>query len=195
MKDRPQMIVVGGPNGAGKTTFVYRLINEFGFSYLGADKIAAEIAPDRPESVAFEAGRLFMVQVAEHIDGGTSFIVESTLSGRSFAKTVQLAKNKGFAIDLNFVFVSSAARSIERVAERVRKGGHHVPDVDVRRRFSRSLANFWQLYRPLANRWSLFYNGPDGLQGVARSDRTVEIVIEASLFELFQNLMMDAGDD
>lgn len=46
----------------------------------------------------------------------------------------------------------------ERIRQRVKQGGHHVPDADVRRRLDRSLKNFFELYRPLANAWDIFDN-------------------------------------
>ena len=185
MPESPQMLVVGGPNGAGKTTFVRRLIAAHGFPYLGADKFAADIRPDAPETVAFEAGREFLQQVAAHTEHGESFILESTLSGRGFAKSLQRARASGFAIDTTLVFVASANKSVERVAERVRKGGHHVPEADVRRRFSRSLANFWRLYRPLSDRWSIVYNAQDGLVGIAHSVRASQKITNPPLFAEF----------
>ena len=191
MEERPQIIVVGGPNGAGKTTFVKRLIDEFKFPYLGADQIAAEMRPESPESVAFEAGREFVRIINETIDSKTSFIVESTLSGRSLAKTIERAKAVDYEVDVNCVFVADPESSVDRVAHRVRLGGHHVPTNDVIRRFSRSLSNFWRLYRPLADTWSLRYNGSDGYLTVARSweqENEDCVVVDTELFRLFHQL-------
>ena len=101
------MIVVGGPNGAGKSTFVNRFLTEREIPYLGADKIAADIKPDDPESVAFEAGREFIRQIDQTIANAQSFIVESTLSGRSLSRTILKAKEAGFEIEMHFVFVES----------------------------------------------------------------------------------------
>lgn len=58
-----------------------------------------------------------------------------------------------------FVFVNDADASLTRVAERVKGGGHDVPESDIRRRFLRTFRNFWQLYRPLADLWVVEYNG------------------------------------
>ena len=46
----------------------------------------------------------------------------------------------------------------ERIKQRVKQGGHHVPDVDVERRLERSLGNFFGLYMPLADAWDIFDN-------------------------------------
>jgi predicted ABC-type ATPase len=37
-------------------------------------------------------------------------------------------------------------------------GGHDVPSEVVKRRFGRSLRNFFELYAPLASRWAIFDN-------------------------------------
>lgn len=78
-----QAIIVGGPNGAGKTTFVEEFLRDLPYRYIGADLIAAETAPDNPESVAFDAGREFMRQIESAIVAGEDVIVETTLSGKS----------------------------------------------------------------------------------------------------------------
>jgi predicted ABC-type ATPase len=45
-----------------------------------------------------------------------------------------------------------------RIKERVLRGGHNVPEADVRRRFNRSIKNFMQSYRHLAHSWLIFDN-------------------------------------
>jgi predicted ABC-type ATPase len=143
-----QAIIVGGPNGAGKTTFVEEFLRDLPYRYIGADLIAAEIAPDHPESVAFDAGREFMRQIERAIAGGENVIVETTLSGKSFRNVIQEMRQRNYYVSVQCIFLKSPESHIIRVAERVRGGGHHVPDDDVIRRFTRSLRNFWQLYRP-----------------------------------------------
>ena len=46
--------------------------------------------------------------------------------------------------------------ALERVARRVRTGGHAVPDETVRRRYARGLRNFFDLYQPLATTWRVY---------------------------------------
>ena len=182
------MIVVGGPNGAGKSTFVNRFLTEREIPYLGADKIAADIRPDDPESVAFEAGREFIRQIDLTIANAQSFIVESTLSGRSLSRTVLKAKEAGYEVEMHFVFVDSEDVSVARVARRVMRGGHHVPDHDVRRRFSRALRNIWNRYRPLSDSWFLHYNAEIGHVEVARSILNDDHVFHQDLLDSFFEL-------
>lgn len=155
----PQLILVGGPNGAGKTTFVRQFQTRRDFPYVGADEIAYELSPADPYAVRMEAGRLFVERFYRYVERRESFIVESTLSGRTFRHEVQAAKAAGYGVEMVFCFLDSPDRAVERVQIRMRKKGHFVPEVDIRRRYARSLQNFWDLYRPLADRYLLAYNG------------------------------------
>ncbi|TWU00075.1 Zeta toxin [Botrimarina colliarenosi] len=153
-----RLLVVGGPNGSGKTTLANAYLEQGGWLYLGADKIAAEICPERPESVAAAAGRGFVEQFDQALHSERRILVESTLSGRSIGRNFERARNLGFRVEIAFTFVDAPATSIARVAQRVRTGGHFVPDEDVIRRFYRSIRNFWLQYRLVADLWTLFDN-------------------------------------
>jgi predicted ABC-type ATPase len=78
---------------------------------------------------------------------------------------------------------------VKRVAERVQKGGHSVPEADIRRRFLRSLGNFWQLYRPLADNWTLLHNSSVELVDVATGSPIGESVRDEDSFTMFQELV------
>jgi predicted ABC-type ATPase len=153
-----ELILVGGPNGAGKTTFALEEVAHNGGIYLGADAIAAELAPQDPASAAIEAGRIFLQRLSAYLSSDGRIVVESTLAGKSLARYLERAKAAGFTITVVFVFLDSADENVARVRERVKKGGHDVPEADIRRRFSRSFHNFWHLYRALAHEWYVVYN-------------------------------------
>ena len=76
------------------------------------------------------------------------------------------------------------------VAERVQKGGHDVPEEDIRRRFTRSAGNFWNLYRPLCDRWLLMYNGGVDPSVVATGDSSTHSVQDDRLFHAFLQIAM-----
>jgi predicted ABC-type ATPase len=79
-----ELIVVAGPNGAGKSTFIAGFLSEQSWPYLSADAIAAELAPDNPASRQIEAGRIFLDRLEERLAGDIDFVVETTLSGRTW---------------------------------------------------------------------------------------------------------------
>ena len=184
-----ELIVVGGPNGAGKTTFADEYVARHGCNYVGADAIAAQLSPDDPTNAQIAASREFLRQIDTAIAGSDSFVVESTLSGRTFQHQLHNAKAAGFEITIVYLFLDSADTCVDRVNERVQAGGHDVPENDIRRRFVRSIDNFWNLYRPLVDHWLLIYNSSNQPQDVAIGTATDVSIRDAELFSQFQLLI------
>lgn len=144
------VMVIAGPNGSGKTTFVSEYLRDSEVSvYISADAIAERLVsrPEEMGSVKIQAGRLFIQEIQELIQSGTDFIVEVTLSGKGFKRTISQLKRAGYTITIVFIFLKSPETSVARVRNRVQAGGHHVPTEDVVRRFYRSKYNFWHIYR------------------------------------------------
>lgn len=157
------LFIIAGPNGAGKTTFAQEFLpNEAACPiFINADLIAAGLSPFAPESAALKAGRLMLEAMAEHEARGESFAFETTLSGRMYARHIPRWQALGYHVTLIFLSLPSAAFAMERVAERVRQGGHHVPDDVVRRRFAAGLRNFEQVYRDRVDAWAMYDNSGD----------------------------------
>lgn len=86
---------------------------------------------------------------------GESFALESTLSGLTYVDRLKSLKEHGYFIEIIFLRLETPELAVKRVAHRVKQGGHHVPDMDVRRRFARGLRNFEQAYKPLADQWAM----------------------------------------
>ena len=153
----PVVHVVGGPNGAGKTTFAREFLPAEGIlEFLNADLLAAGLSPLQPQAVAIHAARLLLNRWRDLVRAGTDFAFESTLSGRTYATMLCAARDAGYTVRLSYLWLPSAEFSWRRVRQRVRKGGHEVPAVDVHRRFLPSLRNFFSLYLPLADEALLF---------------------------------------
>jgi predicted ABC-type ATPase len=83
---------------------------------------------------------------------------------------------------------------VERVAERVRKGGHNVPENDIRRRYHRSINNFWTSYRELADNWVVLYNGSSQLQDVSIGSHQKITVRDENLHAICMALL-ESNDD
>jgi predicted ABC-type ATPase len=167
---QPTICIIGGSNGAGKTTLARELLPMLGLMrFLNADEIARGLSPLDPNLCAFKAGRILLNEAKELIATGSSFALESTLSGKTYVRLIQEAKAKGYRILLHYILIGSGSQAVERLALRVKLGGHHVPEEDVRRRFERSREHFLRDYVPLADEWVLWDNHSPPHQRLADS--------------------------
>ncbi len=89
--------------------------------------------------------------------------VEKTGEKRSYAQWIESLVESDYLFHVIFLWLPSPEHAIARVADRVRGGGHHVPDETVRRRYDRGLRNFFDLYQPMATTWRLYDNSRHGL--------------------------------
>jgi predicted ABC-type ATPase len=155
-----EVYIIAGPNGAGKTTFAREFLPNYADcrSFINADMIAAGVSPFSPEAAAFRAGRLMLREIEEYVRRGESFGFETTLSGRSYLRTIRRLKKQGYALHIYFLWIPSVELALARIRKRVSEGGHDIPEPVARRRFERSARNFFVRYRPLADSWSLFDN-------------------------------------
>jgi predicted ABC-type ATPase len=184
-----ELVVVAGPNGAGKSTFVARFLHERPCPYLCADSIAKELPHLDPISQQIAAGRAFLQRIEEQLGYDKDFIVETTLSGRTLRNYLHRAQTAGFNVTIYFLYLDSSDLCVARVKRRVLRGGHHVPDQDVRRRFSRSLTNFWKTYRKIADHWAVVYNAGGTPVEVAFGYRQEFAVSDVPLFDRFLKLV------
>jgi predicted ABC-type ATPase len=164
----PMLCIIGGCNGAGKTTLARELLPLMGIRrFLNADEIARGLSPLDPSLSAFRAGRLLIEEARALLKAGSSFALESTLSGKTYVAMLRDAKERGYHIVLHYILIDSADQAVARVALRVTHGGHAVPEDDVRRRFARSRQHFLEDYLPLADEWELWNNTAPPPQRVA----------------------------
>ncbi len=167
-KTVPQIIVIAGPNGAGKSTLAATYIPP-SVPFLNADEIAKGLTAEETPNKDVMAGRIMLRQLDELEAQSASFAVETTLASRSLAPRITRLQASGYRFRLIYVWVPNADLSVQRVAERVRRGGHHIPEDVIRRRYEAGLRNFFQIYAPLADKWALFNNSVLGRpQVVAR---------------------------
>jgi predicted ABC-type ATPase len=156
----PNVIVIAGPNGAGKSTIAPQLLRDVLDVplFVNADQIAAGLAAIRTSSADFEAGRFMLRQVRTLAAQRADFAFESTLSSRSLAPMLRGFRNVGYSLAIVYLWLQSAVIARDRVHHRGVQGGHSLPVAVIERRYRRSLANFFTLYRPVADYWRFYDN-------------------------------------
>ncbi len=189
----PLLIVIGGPNGAGKTTAAMAVLPEALslVEFLNADEIAKGLSPLNPGSVDIQAGRLLLERANHFLQKGTPFGFESTLAASTPIKLMKAAKVKGYQVVLLYFWLSSPQLAMERVRERVNKGGHNIPEAVIMRRYNRSIQNLTANYIPLADVWMVFDNSNDNPALIAEGEQE-SAMIHVYNDSIWQQLMKGA---
>lgn len=153
----PQAVIIAGPNGSGKSTCAAMLLTPT-MPFVNADMIAAEISgkPGTPGDV--NAGRLLIQRLEELEKAGSDFAFETTLATKILSERVRRWKDNGYQVHLLYFWLPSADMAVERVAQRVRTGGHNVPEATIRRRYASGLELLFSTYIPLADVWKIYDN-------------------------------------
>jgi predicted ABC-type ATPase len=167
-----ELFVIAGCNGAGKTTASFSLLPSIlnCDEFVNADEIAKGISPFHPDQVSIEAGRIMISRINELRQKGVNFAFETTLSSRSFVSTIDRCKQDGYSVTLVFFWLSSVDLAIKRVHERVKEGGHNIPEETITRRYFKGLKNLFNLYQNKCDLILIFDN----------SDRISELLYEKS---------------
>jgi len=135
-----------------------------------------------------KAGRIFFSNLNKRIDNRENIVIETTLSGSYINKIASKSRNLGYRLKLIYIFVDNANLCVERVRSRVLKGGHDVPENDIRRRFQRSLHNFWENFTNSSDFWILLYNGEENFQQVAIGTQLDFSIENQVLFNKFNSI-------
>ena len=185
---KKNVYVIAGPNGSGKTTFAKLFLPDYVKcpNFVNADLIAQGLAPFGPRAAAIKAGKLVLQQIDMYAQRDADFAFETTLSGKSYANLLRELKTKGYALHLFFLWIPSPELAVERIKERVAKGGHHVTAEDVRRRFVRGLHNFFKIYESILDSWTLFDNSKTKPVLIAKRRNGHREVIDQKLFEMIE---------
>lgn len=182
------LYIISGCNGAGKTTASYTVLPEIlnCKEFVNADEIARGLSPFNPSSVAIEAGKLMLQRIEELLKRNETFSIETTLATRSYVNLVKQAQEQGYSIRLLFFWLSTPELAVKRVAERVSKGGHDIPQDIIRRRYVAGINNLFKLFMPIVNYWAIFDNSetPRKKVAIGGKDSQTEIVN----IELYNNI-------
>ena len=180
----PISYIIAGPNGAGKTTFAQKYLPVYHKSelFINADLIAKGLSPFNPEAENFLAGRIMLEQIDKYVIDRVTFAFESTLAGKSYIDRIRKIKESGYKIIIFYVMLETVDICLQRIRERVNKGGHDIPEEEARRRFPRSASNFLNIYSTLSDEWHIFDNSTLHLFRVATKDSNGIQVFDETLF-------------
>lgn len=112
-----------------------------------------------------------LAEIQESCRRAESFSIETTLSGRGHLRQIQDWKSLGYRVSLFYFSLASEELAIARVAERVRQGGHDIPEATIRRRFAAGWLNFNGPYRALVDDWMVFESSGDAPRVLDWSER------------------------
>ena len=178
MNAGPKIVIIAGPNGAGKTTFARAFLPEEAQCrrFINADLIAAGLSPFAPEAAAVKAGRLMLQEIAACALRHESFAFQTTLAGRAYLRHIEDWPRAGYPVSLFFLSLPNVELAVARVAERVRQGGHEIPEPVIRRRFSAGLRNFERHYRPAASLIAMQRAARQAREQAVRTDTAIIVL-------------------
>jgi predicted ABC-type ATPase len=90
------------------------------------------------------AGKEVIKSVKKYIEEGKDFSIETTLAGKNAIRQVQKAKEMGYEVTMFYIALSDVNQNIERVAMRVKNGGHNIPIEDIIRRNTTSFKHLYE---------------------------------------------------
>lgn len=141
VKELPELVIVAGPNGAGKSTTSLDILFDLGIKSFDFDLEfysawkKFEYDPFVENGVMESVSRLFEERKQEAITSRSSFSFETNYNSSEVLTTVEEFKKEGFLIELIFIILETPEIAIDRVNDRVLRGGHFVDEQTIRRRF------------------------------------------------------------
>jgi len=150
----PRIYVLAGVNGAGKSSLGGAAVRELGGDYYNPDDAARSLMIANPQLGQTEAnGKAWLIGkklLEKAIANRLHFAFESTLGANTIPALLREAAQKGFDVHIWYAGLSSPELHLARVKSRVKKGGHDIPEADIRRRYEHSRLNLIDLLPHLA---------------------------------------------
>jgi predicted ABC-type ATPase len=171
--------IIAGCNGAGKTTASYTILPEIlgCYEFVNADEIARGLSPFQPESVAMEAGRIMLERVADLFAQGKDFAIETTLASKMYKQKIEWAQANGYKVTMLYFWLQNENLAKKRVKQRVKNGGHHIPEDVIERRYFAGLNNLFKIYIPLVDSISIIDNTNPDFKIIADGEKSKELKI------------------
>lgn len=180
------LYIIAGCNGAGKTTASQTIVPKSLLvkEFVNADEIARGLSPFNPEGMAIEAGRLMLKRIDELLEAEESFSIETTLATKSYINLVHRAHAKGYLVHILFFWLENAKLARQRVAARVKSGGHNIPQDVIDRRYTAGLRNLFTLFMPETDLWIMYDNSHNRRERIAFGGKRIQTKVnEKTTFE------------
>ena len=176
--------IIAGANGSGKTIFAKKFLPRYVKcnNFINADLIAQGISPFSPSTVSIKAGKIVLDQIKDYANKNMDFAFETTLSGKTYTNLLKDLKKRQYKIHFFYLWIPDFKLALARIKDRVAEGGHDIPVIDVKRRFSRSINNFFSLYIILSDSWMLFDNSNPVPKLIAKYENGNTIISDNYLF-------------
>lgn len=131
--------MLAGPNGSGKSTlYATRIAPKFAVPFINADIIQRDELRDDDVNAAYQAAQIASERRAALLADRKSFATETVFSHPSKLDLIAQAKGLGYRVMTFHISVEHPDLSVARVGERVKEGGHPVPEEKIRHRYHRS---------------------------------------------------------
>lgn len=141
--------VIAGVNGAGKSSIAGASVRRAGGDYFNPDEVACTLMEEDAALSQVEANALAWkmgyVQLLRAIEERGDYTFETTLGGNTICQTLHDAIDQGEEVRVFFVGLASPELHIARVAARVSRGGHAIPEAKIRERWIGAIHNLMGL--------------------------------------------------
>ena len=145
----PCIYVLAGTNGAGKSSIAGAMFLRAGVEFFNPDQATRLIRARNPgaseadaNSAAWQQGRRLLERaIAERL----TFAFETTLGGKTMTDLLERALSAGREVRIWYVGLNSPELHVKRVRARVARGGHDIPEAQIRARYDSSRLNLIRL--------------------------------------------------
>lgn len=182
----PKVLIFAGANGSGKTTLANSIL-EPGLKFINADDIQGE-----GQLSDIDAGKEALKMIDLSISKRKDFALETTMAGLGLRKRFEHLKQAKYLIIIYYLFVHPVDLLVERIKERLKRGGHPVSEKDVIRRYPRSLRNFWTQYRLCADEWNIVNNNEVEARNIVIGKKKDFQVLDNAEFDIFKEVLKNA---
>ena len=163
-RQRSSIYVIAGVNGAGKSSVAGETFRQSGADYYNPDEAARLLLTANPTLTQTEANSAAWHEgvrlLKRAVDEGLEFAFETTLGGNTIPRLLKKAASARVEINVWYVGLESPELHIARVKSRVARGGHDIPEQDIRRRYERSRLNLIELL-PVLRALRIFDNSAE----------------------------------